>query len=331
MYTDPLAMLRSALLIGCVHAALAVSPAAADAPPVDAPPAGGSTVSSEPGPASVARMGAAQAILASRLGEIVLVDVRSPAQRALGHIQGDIGIPLDQLAMRRAQLPPNQRIVFYCSCRAEELALDAAGVLLRAGRPNVAVLVGGYDAWRAAGGPTEIDATWEETFRVMAPPSGWGKTPIDSTRCGYFKDGQVAAKGSASGHIACRADSAARGFAGFTQKIDAKNLQGRAVTLSALVRSQGVGRAAFLLIAVEDTTGRVITVYRGEKDPITGTQDWRSAEVSGAIPPAAVKLLIGISLVGSGQVWLDDVRLTAPEEPGRPALSIAVVNPGFED
>jgi len=297
----------------------------------DTPPTAGSPGPSDPDMATVARMDAAQAILSSRLGEIVLVDVRLPAQRALGHIKGDIGIPLDQLAARRAQLPPNKRIVFYCSCHAEELALDAAGVMIQAGNSSVAVLVGGYDAWRAAGGPTEVDATWEETFRVMAPPSGWGKTPIDSTRCRYSKDGKVAAKGSASGHITCRADSAARGFAGFTQKLDAKSLQGRAVTLSAMVRSQDVGRAAFLLIGAEDAAGRMIAVYRSDKDPIAGTQDWRSVEVAGAIPPAAVKIVIGISLVGSGQVWFDEVRLAAPEDPEHPALDVAIVNPGFEE
>jgi rhodanese-related sulfurtransferase len=285
-----------------------------------------------PNPADIARMSAQQAIAASQKGEIVLVDVRSTAQRSLGHIQGDIGVPVEDLPQKMEGLKGSpKKLVFYCSCPAEELALDAAGIMIRGGDTNVAVLVGGYDGWKAAGGPVVVDATWEQTFRVSTSPVGWGKTPIDSTRCRYFRDTKVAEDAKASGCIACRPDSAARGFAGFIQKIDAKGLTGRRIEMSAMVRSENVGRLAFLLIGAEDAQGHTIGLARGDNDPITGTSDWRTALVGFHVPDDAADVIFGVSLVGAGTVWIDDVKLVAPPLEGAAAVNVTVVNPSFEN
>src|SRR5262249_20209199 len=132
-----------------------------------------------PDTAAVARIGAPQAILAATRGEVRLVDVRPAGQRALGHIKGDLHLPIDRLPARLGELPRDRKLLFYCSCHAEETALEAARLLIQAGGTRVAVLVGGYDAWRAAGGPTQADATWEEIFRPDLPPAGWGRVPVD--------------------------------------------------------------------------------------------------------------------------------------------------------
>lgn len=305
----------SAVLGADGHAAAAAAPTAA---------AGRDTL-------PVARMNVPQAMLAATRSEILLVDVRPAGQRALGHIRGDVHVPIEQLAARQSELPRNRRLVFYCSCHAEELALDAARILLAAGHAQVAVLLGGYDDWRTRGGPTQVEARWEDVFRVSSPPSGWGKTPVDSARCGYARDGGIAARGTASARIACRSDTAARGFAGYTQKLDAALLRGRKVTLTAMVRTEAAARGAYLWIAAEDAQGRMMGLTNPASDPIVGSQEWRQHEVSGVVPPVAVRLLIGVSLTGSGRLWLDDVRLVAPEGPGMPRLRPVVVNHGFEE
>jgi rhodanese-related sulfurtransferase len=279
----------------------------------------------------VARMSVVQAMLASSRKEIALVDVRPAGQRMLGHIEGDLAMPFDSLALRHAELPGKPRIVFYCSCPAEELALDAARVALHAGHTRVAVLVGGFDGWRAAGGAIEVDASWEEIFRVDEAPSGWGKIPTDTLRCRYAVDDSVASRGHASGRITCRPDSSARGFAGFTQRIDATELRDRTVTLSAMVRSEGIVGGAFLWIGAEDAGGRIIGMTKPGQAPITGTQEWRLLEVSADISRAASKVLIGLSLTSPGRVWLDDVRLVAPEVVGQPRVRAVVENASFEE
>jgi rhodanese-related sulfurtransferase len=279
----------------------------------------------------VARMSIPLATLSATRGEALFVDVRPAGQRALGHIRGDVHIPFERLAARQSELPRDRRLVFYCSCPAEELALDAARILLQAGDSLVAVLVGGYDGWRAAGGSIQVDATWEDIFRVDESPVGWGKTPVDTMRCRYARDDSVAAHGRAGARITCVPAATSRGFAGYTQRLDAEGLRGRQVTLSAMVRSEGIERSAFLWIGAEDPQGRVMGMTRPDADPIVGTQVWRRIEVSGAVPANAVRVLIGVSLTASGRLWLDDVRLVATEEGGRPLVRVVVRNPGFEE
>jgi rhodanese-related sulfurtransferase len=281
--------------------------------------------------ADIARMSASQSVLAAGRGEVLFVDVRLPGQRGLGHIRGDVHVPVDQVAARAAELRGNRRLVFYCSCPAEDLALEAARALLQAGPADVAVLVGGFDAWREAGGGVVVPSTWEEIFHITEPPSGWGKTPVDSTRCRYARDRRVAAQGDASACVSCRADSVTRGLAGFSQRLDARPLFGRTVKLTAIVRSEDVRQAAYLWVGVEDPEGRMIAWVRSQDDPIHGTQDWHPIEVSGIVPRDVGKVVIGLSLEASGRVWLDDVHFVAPAERGLPALSIAIANPSFED
>jgi rhodanese-related sulfurtransferase len=279
----------------------------------------------------VARVTVPQAQLAIARGEAVLVDVRGSAQRSLGHARDDIGMPVDELTARLKDLPAAKRWVFYCSCPHEELALDAARIAMRADHAKVAALVGGYEAWRAAGAPIQVDESWEEAFRVDDPPSGWGKTPIDSSRCRYALDDSTAGAGRASGRITCVPAAESRGFAGFTQRIDALNLRGRRVTLSAKVRSENVERVAFLWMAAEDASGRMMALTPPDADPVKGTTGWHEVQISGVVPPVAVRVSVGLSLTSAGRVWLDDVRMVAEEEPGLPRVRIVIVNHGFEE
>ncbi len=281
--------------------------------------------------AAVARVGVPEALQSMARGEIHVVDVRRAGQRALGHIRGDLHIPLDQIRARHGELPRDRRLVFYCSCHAEETALEAARVLIAAGDTSAAVLVGGYDAWRAAGGPFQVDATWEEIFRPDLPPVAWGRLPVDSVRCRYARDDSVAFRGGASARIGCLLDPAARGFAGLQQRADASRCAGRTVTMSAMVRAQGVFPGAFLWVGAEDGGGRMIGMTKSEPDSIRGTGDWRPVEVTWILPGAAARVVIGISLMGAGRVWLDEVRLVAPEGRALPRLRLVVENAGFED
>jgi rhodanese-related sulfurtransferase len=279
---------------------------------------------------AVPRMSVAQAVEQAKLGKILLVDVRPLPQRALGHVRGDVHLPFDA-ATPPGALPPGPIPVFYCSCPAEELALDVARRTQRAGRRDVAVLVGGYDAWRAAGQPIAVDASWEETFRIDEPPSGWGKTPIDSLHCHYGRDTTRAYRGVASGRVQWDADSTARGLAGLVQRVDAAELAGRIVTMTAMVRTRDVAHAAFLWVGAEDANGRMIAMSRGDREPLRGTGDWRAAAVTGGIPSNAAKLLYGVSLAGAGTVWLDEVRVTSDAAGGLPYVRRVVENAGFEE
>ncbi len=84
-------------------------------------------------------------------GNIVLVDLRSPAAVEKGHIPRAVHIPAARLAASEQQFPAYKGapIVFYCEQDAE---LNAALELMRDwGYTNATVFPGGIAAWQAAG------------------------------------------------------------------------------------------------------------------------------------------------------------------------------------
>lgn len=81
-------------------------------------------------------------------GEILLVDVREPAEFAAERIAGALLYPLS--TFDAARLPPDgpRQLVFHCGSGKRSLA--AAERRLAAGAPRAAHLRGGMLAWKAA-------------------------------------------------------------------------------------------------------------------------------------------------------------------------------------
>ncbi|MGE3274989.1 MAG: rhodanese-like domain-containing protein [Vicinamibacterales bacterium] len=77
----------------------------------------------------------------------VLVDVRSPAEWAEGHIPAARHIPLGALPERMAELPRDAQVVVQCQAGARSAI--GASLLERAGFTDVLNLTGGLDAWTA--------------------------------------------------------------------------------------------------------------------------------------------------------------------------------------
>ncbi|MBB6428772.1 rhodanese-like domain-containing protein [Algisphaera agarilytica] len=98
-----------------------------------------------------------QASLAN--GEIVLVDVREPFERAAERIEGSASMALssfDGKALRDKH--PGQRLVFHC--KGGKRSADASGRFSQAnGETQVFHLAGGIEAWKAAGRPVERSAS----------------------------------------------------------------------------------------------------------------------------------------------------------------------------
>ena len=79
-------------------------------------------------------------------GEVTVVDVRSAAEWAHGHLPGALHIPLGSLAERLAAIPPRKPVIVQC--QGGTRSAMAASVLLSHGVPGVINLRGGYDEWR---------------------------------------------------------------------------------------------------------------------------------------------------------------------------------------
>jgi rhodanese-related sulfurtransferase len=93
-----------------------------------------------------------------RPGEPVpkVIDIRSEAEHAGGHIAGSLNIPLPQLEKRLSELPDGPVVVH---CAGGYRSAIAASVLSRAGRESVMDLVGGFQAWSSSKLPVESAET----------------------------------------------------------------------------------------------------------------------------------------------------------------------------
>ena len=79
----------------------------------------------------------------------VVVDVRTPAERAQKQIAGSVHIPLNRLLERLDEIPADRAVLLHCA--GGYRSSIAASLLQRDGRSRVSELAGGIAAWDAAG------------------------------------------------------------------------------------------------------------------------------------------------------------------------------------
>lgn len=85
--------------------------------------------------------------------EPVIVDVRSSTARVLEPhwIPGAVHMSLQDVGVHVRNLPRDREIILYCTCPSEASAARVAKILMNHGFKRVRPLLGGLDAWRAAG------------------------------------------------------------------------------------------------------------------------------------------------------------------------------------
>ena len=87
----------------------------------------------------------------------LVVDVRSNTSRSIEprYIPGALHLPLQGFEAHVQELPRDREIILYCACPNEASAAQVAKLLIDAGFVRVRPLLGGLDAWIAAGLPVE--------------------------------------------------------------------------------------------------------------------------------------------------------------------------------
>jgi adenylyltransferase/sulfurtransferase len=75
----------------------------------------------------------------------LLLDVREPAEIAVGEIEGSVKIPLGEIPARFNELPRDQKLVVHCKLGGR--SAKAVGFLLEQGFTNVWNVEGGITAW----------------------------------------------------------------------------------------------------------------------------------------------------------------------------------------
>ena len=102
----------------------------------------------------------------------VALDVRGSVEFEMGHIKGAVAMPLGLVATRAQELPKEKLIVPYCACSAEQISARAVQDLKKQGFENTAALVGGMEAWVAAGLPVEATNAATQPAPQTPRPAG---------------------------------------------------------------------------------------------------------------------------------------------------------------
>ena len=84
--------------------------------------------------------------------QVVIIDVREPAEYAICHLRESKLIPMRELPNRTKELDSNNFLVLYCHHGIR--SLQATSWLKRNGFKNVKSLEGGIDAWAKTIDPT---------------------------------------------------------------------------------------------------------------------------------------------------------------------------------
>jgi membrane protein DedA with SNARE-associated domain/rhodanese-related sulfurtransferase len=88
-----------------------------------------------------------------------VIDVRSPmSQQLTGRIPGALTVDPNNLRVDLLAIEPDSEVIIYCACPNEYTAAKLAKMLLQHGFKRVRPLLGGIDAWIAAGHPVEVPA-----------------------------------------------------------------------------------------------------------------------------------------------------------------------------
>jgi phage shock protein E len=121
----------------------------------------GASFAAEPAPVADAPR-ISQADLLARMekkdASLVVLDVRTPAEFAAGHVPGARNVSHDQLAANLAELAPlrDKDVVLYC--RSGRRTLLAEDVLRKAGFTKLLHLDGDFLAWEAQQRPVERES-----------------------------------------------------------------------------------------------------------------------------------------------------------------------------
>jgi len=107
----------------------------------------------------------------------VLIDVREPEEFARGHVPSAVSLPQAELANRLNEIPRDRPILTICQSGMR--SLRSAQFLRQQGFQQVATILGGTAAWRAAGRP--LDATDEATAPLHIRDSEWAHAGVAMT------------------------------------------------------------------------------------------------------------------------------------------------------
>ena len=148
-----------------------------------------------------------------------------------------------------------------------------------------------------------------------AAPQGWYLAGSKPAEYESGVDKQVQYNAHPSAYLKSKA-TVSEGFGTLMQNFSADQYAGKRLRLTAFVRSEGVENWAGLWMRVDK--GKDSVAFDNMQDrPIAGSNAWREYTVVLDVPQNATGIFFGVLLSGSGEVWVNSVKLepVGPEVP----------------
>ncbi|HHH48135.1 MAG TPA: rhodanese-like domain-containing protein, partial [Gammaproteobacteria bacterium] len=103
----------------------------------------------------------------NRDSDLMVLDLRSSDdyEGKLGHIQGSLNIPLEELGERLSELAPNLEKPVALICTTDRRSNKAAQLLANQGFADLHVVLGGMKQWNARSLPVEAVVRSDQPFQ----------------------------------------------------------------------------------------------------------------------------------------------------------------------
>lgn len=163
-----------------------------------------------------------------------------------------------------------------------------------------------------------------ENGAVGQLPEGWNRadaaTTYKASIAGDEKHG-----GNQALLIENTATADAKAFGSVIKTIPAKYI-GKVIEFKAYLKFQDVVNLQGLVLKINDVNNQPLQYKTLQAQKISGTRDWQLYSVKAFLPPDAQTITIGLTLNGSGKLWVDDLQLVLDGKD----LSEAKVDPDYD-
>lgn len=142
------------------------------------------------------------------------------------------------------------------------------------------------------------------------PPAGWHLAGSDPADYIVRTDRGVYSGGRSGGYLGARPEVRASGFGTLMQSFRADDYRGKRLRLRASVRLRDVRGWAGLWMRIDGPDDETLGFDNMQSRPLQGTNDtWRAVQVVLDVPTTSESISFGILLSGTGETWIDDIRL----------------------
>lgn len=150
----------------------------------------------------------------------------------------------------------------------------------------------------------------EGSSRISTPLSGWFEPGTQPAGYETGVDTAVSPPNSdlPRPSVYIRSNTTAAGSGDLVQTISAQNYRGQRISLTLYLQGEAISGQAMPWLRIDSVYGTIAKANVGSL-ALSGSQEWTPYELVLDVPDEATVITLGVSLQGTGTVWIGDVQL----------------------